>query len=162
MFEQELTLFKFNLHYLRMLTADLNESDLGVAPFEGANPPVWILGHLAVSTDYAARLLGLDGTCLRPWQKQFSPGTKPADLKPPLPTKSELLAAIEDVHRRVSEAAGGASAEAMNKPHNLELLKSTVLTTNGDVVAHLMTTHIAFHLAQLSACRRKAGKGPLV
>ena len=162
MFERELTLYEFNLNYLRMLMADLAESDLGMAPFEGGNPPVWILGHLATATDYAARLLGLEATCPRRWQKQFAPGTKPADLKPPLPTKSELLAAIEEVHRRVSQAAQSASAEAMNKPHDLELLKPTVLTTNGDVVAHLMTTHIAFHLAQLSACRRKSGKGPLV
>jgi hypothetical protein len=29
-------------------------------------------------------------------------------------------------------------------------------------MAHLMTTHMSFHLAQLSACRRAAGKGPIV
>ncbi|MEX0676698.1 MAG: DinB family protein [Pirellulales bacterium] len=162
MFERELTLYKFNLNYLRLLAADVAESNLGAVPFEGANPPVWILGHLAMATDFAARLLGLEPACPREWHKQFAPGSKPSELKPPWPTKSELLAAIENGHRRVSEAAPGASADAMNKLHNVELLKPTNLTTNGDVLAHLMTTHIAFHLAQLSACRRKAGKGPIV
>jgi DinB superfamily len=161
-FERELTLYKFNLNYLRLLTADLAESDMEAAAFEGANPPVWILGHLAVCTDYAARQLGLEPACPREWHKQFAPGTKPSDLQPALPTKAELMAAIENGHRRASQAAPGASAEAMSQPHTVELLTPTNLKTNGDVLAHLMTTHIAFHLAQLSACRRRAGKGPIV
>jgi hypothetical protein len=161
-FERELTLYKFNLNYLRMLTADFGESNLGVAPFAGANPPVWILGHLAVATDFAAKMLGLDAVCPKKWHVMFAPGSKPSELKPPLPTKTELLAAIESGHRRVSDAAPKASSDAMDKPHSIELLKTTVLTTVGDVVAHLMCTHESMHIAQLSACRRKAGKGPIV
>lgn len=162
MFERELTLYKFNLNYLRLLTSDIAESEMGATPFAGANPPVWILGHLATATDYAARLLGLERACPREWHVKFAPGTKPSDLQPPLPTKAELLTAIENGHRRVSEAAPGATPEAMSQPHAIELLKPTNLKTNGDVLAHLMCTHIAFHLAQLSACRRNSGKGPIV
>ncbi len=55
-----------------------------------------------------------------------------------------------------------ASAEVLDKPHEVELLKTTNLKTNGDVLAHLMCTHLAFHVAQLSACRRHAGQGPVV
>ncbi len=50
----------------------------------------------------------------------------------------------------------------MEQPHAVEILKPTNLKTNGDVLAHLMCTHMAFHIAQLSACRRKSGKGPIV
>ncbi len=161
MFERELTLYQFNLNYLKMLVADLAE-DLSGAPFEGGNPPVWILGHLAICTDYAARMLGEKPVCPREWHKQFAPGTKPLDLVPPLPTKSELVAAIENGHRRVAAAMPNASADVLNQPHAVELLKPTVLKTNGDVLAHLMCTHPAFHLAQLSACRRRQGKPPVV
>ncbi len=162
MFERELTLYKFTLNHLKLLAADLDEESLSTPPFEGANPPVWILGHLALGTDYAAMLLGLNRACSKAWHKQFGPGTNPAALEGPLPTKSELVAAIENGCRRVAEAAPGASTERMNQPHAVELLKQTVLKTNGDVLAHLMTTHQSFHLAQLSACRRKSGKGPLI
>jgi len=162
MFERELTLYKFNLNYLNLLAADIDEAGWAMAPFPGANPPVWIMGHLAVATDYAARLLGLDRVCPREWHVQFAPGTKPENLKPPLPKKEELLTAIENGHRRVSEAASKASIEAMRQPHAIELLKPTVLKSVGDVLAHLMCTHPSFHLAQLSACRRKTGKGPVV
>jgi hypothetical protein len=37
-FERELTLYKFNLNYLRLLAADLDESKMGVAPFPGIWP----------------------------------------------------------------------------------------------------------------------------
>ncbi len=105
MLERELTLYKFNLNYLRRLLADIAEADMTATPFAGANPPVWILGHLAVATDYAGRMLGLERACPRDWHAKFSPGSKPADLQAPLPTKAELLAAIENGHRRVADAA---------------------------------------------------------
>ncbi len=162
MFERELTLYNFTLGHLRILAADIDESAMGVAPFEGANPPVWILGHLAVCTDFAGRSLGLEPACSPQWHTQFAPGTKPSDLKPPLPTKSELLDALLSGARRVSEAAPNASTEALSKPHGIDILQKTNLVTVGDALAHLMTTHQAFHVAQLSACRRKAGKPPIV
>ena len=162
MFERELTLYKFTLGHLKLVATDLDESAMGTAPFEGGNPPVWILGHLAVATDYAGRILGLEPTCPPAWHKQFGPGSKPSELKAPLPSKIELLSAIENGYRRVVEATASASSEALNKSHSIEILKQTNLKTNGDVLAHLMSTHQAFHVAQLSACRRKAGKAPIV
>jgi hypothetical protein len=160
--ERELTLYKFNLNYLKLLAADIAESEMSVTPFAGANPPLWILGHLAVATDYAGKMLGLERACPRDWHVKFAPGSKPADLQAPLPSKSDLMAAIENGHRRVAEAAPGASRDVLDKPHEVELLKPTNLKTNGDVLAHLMCTHIAFHLAQLSACRRHSGKSAFV
>ena len=56
MLERELTLYKFNHNYLKMLAADISESDMRLAPFEGANPPVWILGHLAICNDFCANV----------------------------------------------------------------------------------------------------------
>src|SRR6187401_1594139 len=137
MFERERTLYKFNLNYLRLLAADLDDSQMGVSPFPGANPPIWILGHLAVATDYAGKMLGLETVCPRRWHVQFAPGSKPCDVKEPYPSKAELMAAIENGHSRVSEASTAATEEAMNQPHAVELLKPTVLKTTGDVLSHL-------------------------
>jgi len=53
MFERELTLYKFTLGHLKLVANDLDESAMNTPPFEGGNPPVWILGHLAVATDFA-------------------------------------------------------------------------------------------------------------
>jgi hypothetical protein len=45
----------------------------------------------------------------------------------------------------------------MNERHKVPILRHTPLVTWSDVVAHLLTTHAAFHISQLSACRRQAG-----
>jgi hypothetical protein len=107
-------------------------------------------------------MLGLKRACPREWHAQFAPGTKPADLKAPLPTKEELVGAIEAGYTRIAEAAPSASAEVLDQPHQVELLAPTVLKTNGDVLGHLLCTHFSFHLAQLSGCRRAGGKAPIV
>ena len=162
MFERELTLYKFGLNYIKMLAADLDDSQLAMVPFDGANPPVWILGHLAVCTDYAGRFVGLERVCPRDWHVKFAPGSKPAELVAPLPNKADLMTALEQGCHRVIEAMPRVNAEMLDQPHSVEILKPTVLKTNGDVLAHLLTTHPMFHIAQLSACRRKTGKGPIV
>ena len=92
---------------------------------------------------------GASTVCPRRWHVQFAPGSKPSDVKEPYPSKAELVTAIENGHRRVAEAAASATEEAMNQPHSVELLKPIVLKTTGDVLAHLMCTHAAFHTAQL-------------
>ncbi len=162
MLDQLPALHEFQLRYIQMLAADLDDDDLGVAPFSGANPAVWILGHLAVATDYAARMLGQKPECPREWHKYFAPGSNPAEVPLPYPTKAELLAAIENGHRRCAAALAAVDKEMLNQPHSVELLKPTALKTNADVLCHLMATHPAFHVSQLSACRRKKGKGPVV
>jgi hypothetical protein len=162
MFETQLTLYKFNLNYLRMLAADFAEEDLGRPPYPGGNPPIWILGHLAVATDYAGKMLGLRPACPREWHAQFAPGTSPAAIKTPYPTKADLVGAIENGHRRVAEALAAADAEALAQPHQVEILRQTILKTNAEVLSHLMCTHESFHIAQLSTCRRASGKPHVV
>ncbi len=157
-----LTLYDFQLGYIKQLVKDLEDADLNVPPFPGANPPVWILGHLAVCTDYAARLLGERPACPKEWHRQFAPGTNPSDIAQPYPSLVELVTAIEAGHRRVAAALPNADQAALDQPHAIELLKRSNLKTNRDVLAHLITTHPSFHVAQLSACRRKKGHGPVV
>jgi hypothetical protein len=80
----------------------------------------------------------------------------------PYPTKAELMTAIENGCRRCVAALATADTEMLNQPHAVELLKRSNLKTNADVLCHLMATHAAFHVAQLSACRRGKGKRPLI
>jgi hypothetical protein len=158
MFDREITLYAFALNYCRMLTADLDEAKLLAPPVPGVHSPAWILGHLAISTDYAASLLGLPRVCPASWFKAFGPGSAADSVPSPAPTKAELMSVIESGQARVAAAAKTADPAAMAKPHalNMELLKRA-LPTNGDLLAHLLTTHPATHLGQLSLCRRLMG-----
>lgn len=162
MFEIETKLYRFMSKYCHSLVADIDDAQLAEQPYPGANPPGWILGHLAICTDFAVQLLGGRIACPKEWHRMFSPGTTPPQDRAAYPSKAELVEAYERGHERVIEAVGGASEEALNAPHSVEILRGTPLETVRDVIAHLMTTHEATHLGQLSAWRRQLGFGAIL
>ena len=75
MFEQERKLFQFNTEYLRQLLQGLEEERLWRAPATGVHPAGWILGHLAITMDYAIGLLGGSKVCPSLWGGLFGPRT---------------------------------------------------------------------------------------
>ena len=158
MFEYEIKLYAFVLDYCHKLAEGIEENDMAHQPLAGINPPVWVLGHLAICTDYAAMLLGLSKDCPEEWHRRFGPGSTPPRSDEPRPKKDKLLYAIDRGHERVSHAAERATPERMRETHAVDLafLRES-LTTVGELVAHLMTTHPAFHLGQLSTWRRANG-----
>lgn len=161
MLEQTCKLSRFNLWLMEALTADIQETEMTLQPAPDVNPPVWILGHLAVATDYAAKALGGERKCPREWHAEFGPGSAAAPQKT-RPTKAELLTAIREGHERLATLASQATADHLARPHEVELLKATPLKTIGDLVAHLMSTHESQHLGQLSMWCRLTGRKPLV
>lgn len=156
MLERERKLYAFVLKYCRLLTADLSDEQMTIQPMPETNHPAWILGHLAIATDSAARLLGERPACPPEWRTKFGPGSVVVTDRGAYPDKAELLAAIEAGHARVAEVAATVSDERLARPHGLPILKEE-LPTVGDLLAHLMTTHPATHLGQLSAWRRMLG-----
>ena len=160
MFEREITLYAFNLAHLQRVAADLAEDSLDEQPAPGLKPPRWVLGHLAIATDLGLRCLGVAEYCPREWHEAFGPGS-PLGAPGPRPSKAELVAAIEAGHGYLTAALPNADPEHLAGRHKVAILRSTPLVTWGDVVGHLMTNHAAFHISQLSACRRQAGHAPL-
>lgn len=155
MFERERTLYAFVLQYSQMLTNDIEDEQLADLPAAGANHPAWILGHLAICTDYAAKLVGLPRACPVEWHKMFGPGSKAIADRAAYPRKSELLKALADGHERVTAGVAKADPEAMRQPQSLIFQEH--FPTVADMIAHLMTTHPCVHLGQLSAWRRFHG-----
>ncbi len=162
MLELETRLYRFNLNYLKLLAADFDEAHWHETPIAGGNSPLWILGHLTVATDYALRTLGEKSRCPKEWHRAFGPGSDPLAIPTPYPAKADLLAALETGHLEVISAAQRADPARMAQPHNLEILRGSGIDTLEEMTAHLMTTHEAMHLGQLSLLRRKTGKRYLV
>jgi hypothetical protein len=73
------------------------------------------------------------------------------------------MLAIKNGHERVSHAAEKVTAARLAERHPVDLafLRDS-LPTVGDLLAHLMTTHPAAHLGQLSAWRRACGKSEVL
>jgi hypothetical protein len=161
MFERESTLYAFQLGLCKLLSKDLDDTKLAYQPTPGTNHPAWILGHLAVATDYALRTLGEQPACPEDWHKKFGIGSTVVPERSAYPSKAELLSAIESGHERVTRALQTVSEERLQRPNKFEFLKAA-LPTLGDLIGHLMTTHVGFHLGQLSMWRRQMGFKPII
>jgi uncharacterized damage-inducible protein DinB len=157
MFDRELTLYAFNLTYCKLLVADVPDEQFAEQPAEGFNHPAWVLGHLAAVSDFGLQILGRKFALPAEWHQLFDPGTVPSPERALYPPKAELLAAYEAGHHRLAEAvAAGADPDRLARPNPVRQLRP-VLPTLGDFLAHLLTTHEATHIGQLSAWRRQLG-----
>lgn len=158
MFQRESRLYTFMHSYCHSLADGIPEDQMTTQPAANVNHPAWILGHLAVATDYALQCLGEPGVCPREWHTTFAPGSKPLADRAAYPSRAELLTVLDAGYARVIEAARNPDLQRMQQSHTVpfDFLKQYVPTV-GDLLAHLMTTHLAAHLGQLSMWRRLMG-----
>lgn len=154
------TLYKFNHDYCERLLSDIAEKEMLQQPSEGVNPPAWLLGHLALCTDYALGIVGEELKLPRTWSVFFGPGSKPQPGERTWPTRQELWDAYSKGHELVDQASHNIDPELLSKPNPVEFLTAS-MPTAGDLLAHLMTTHECFHLGHLSNWRRQMGRAPL-
>jgi uncharacterized damage-inducible protein DinB len=156
-FESESTLNSFLLGYLKNQVADLEESQLDLTPVSGFHSVRWILCHLAIAADMGVVLLGGEKQCPSAWHVAYGPGSSGVTHDKIKPTKGELLAKIDELNATLCSLANSADEAFLRQPHQLHLLKATPLQTQGDLISHLLTTHFATHIGQLSALRRQMG-----
>jgi hypothetical protein len=158
MFERERKLNEVMVGFCKLLMKDIDDAKLADAPATGVNHPAWILTHLAICTDYASQLLGGPVKCPKEWHQRCPPGSTLVSDRSVYASKEELLAALIAGHARVNEAVASTTEDALRQPHAVKLtfVKETFPTV-GELVAHLMTTHLGFHLGQLSTWRRMMG-----
>src|SRR5207245_1651975 len=109
MFERERKLYEIMLGYCKMLTNDVEDAKLADLPAPGVNHPAWILTHLAICTDYAAKLFGETAKCPKEWHQRCGPGSSLTSERSSYASKRELMAALEAGQARVSDAAAKAT-----------------------------------------------------
>lgn len=156
------TLYRFTLARVERLMADVPQEEMLRQPAGSGNPPAWLLGHLAIATDEALQLLGKPNRLPPDWHARFGPGSPPITDDGATPTRDELLAALREGYAAVLVALRDADPADLAGPNPLPFpfLQET-LPTKGDLLAHLLTTHAAEHVGQLSSWRRQTGRAPL-
>ncbi len=160
MFSNIITMNQFHLKIFDDVVADIPADRLYEKTPGNGHSPVWLLGHLALCGELGLQLLG--GQLTHPqWLAVFGPGT--ADDVPVSDdyARDILIQVIKTSYPQLSQAVADADQDTIHRPHELELLSGTAITTVGQLVSHLLSTHFAFHLAQLSAWRRAAGHAAL-
>ncbi len=160
MFETETKINLVLLWYCRMLVDDIADERMTEQPLPGVNHPAWVLGHLALTTDMAAGLLGVEKVLPGAWAPLFGPGSKVSASRTDYPSKEELLRAVEQGFERVRAQAAAATPEQLARPTTGPPMKEILFTVK-DGVALLMTGHLGVHLGQLSSWRRMIGLPPL-
>ncbi len=160
MFETETTLNEFMLQAFQGVVADIPAERVNERAPGNGHPPLWVLGHLATCAEMGIALLGGELEH-KNWAIAFGPGSSDDVQNPEKYSRDELVDAIVNGYPKLCEAARQAAPEPLAEPHGMELLANTPCQTRGDLLAHLLTSHLAFHVAQLSGWRRAAGHGPL-
>ena len=153
MFQREVALYEFLLNYGRNLTEDLSPEQYYEQPSQGLNHPAWVLGHLSFVAQFGVSLCGGETWLDESWNDNFGVGSTPQNTPEPYPSVAELLEGYEDGHARLTQAVQQADPTLLQKETEIETLRA-VFPTQDLLVAHILTSHEATHLGQLSAWRR--------
>jgi len=159
-FETESRLNQFLRDGLKQVVADIPADRINERALGNGHPPLGVLGPLAIGGRLGQQITG---TPLerKDWAIAFGPGSSDDVRSPEKYSADEFLEVIEESYPVLSTSASQADPAMLQEPHGLPLLNDTAIVTKGDLIAHLLTSHFGFHLAQLSAWRRGAGFGPL-
>lgn len=160
MYEQEIKLNQFVMDSFSKVMADIPADRINERPAGNGHPPLWVLGHLAICVELGHLMLGTPIKTTE-WMPVFGPGSSDTIENPEAYDAADLINKVKEGYAGLCTAAAGADAEALAAPNEIDLLEGSVLVTRGDLLSHLLTTHFAFHVAQLSAWRRAAGHAPL-
>lgn len=161
MFENERRVCEFMLGYLQHIVAEIPDDRFFEAAGAGANSPAWICGHLAVVADMGLTLLGKSRQGADDWYAAFGPRVAPNSFPAARPSRKALIDSAVNWTREAANAAGEADPTFCWKDHELDLLRGTPIRSNGDLITHLLTSHLGAHIGQLSMVRRAAGKPAL-
>lgn len=159
MIEHVINLYKFNLNVANRLVQDLTPQQMVQQPSGVVNHPAWSLGHLAMTANNLAVLLGLKSQVPEGWNQIFSIGGIPSGDLSLYPSKEELISILTAQHERNSAAVFKADPAWFSTPHPNEQRRK-VFPTVGDMVVMLMTSHEMNHLGQISVWRRAMGLQP--
>ncbi len=152
---------QFQLAGFQKIAADIPDAALYQPGAGHAHPPVWVMGHLALTGEMGNQFFG--GAITHPeWMPLFAPGSTGEVPEDPALNKQALFDAVTEAYTQLQKfALENATPELLSKPHGIGLFDGSPIKNVGDAVTLLLTNHFGFHLAQLSSCRREAGFGPL-
>ena len=148
-----------NSEYCKRLIGDIPDELMAEQPFPGMNHAAWVLGHLTFVADSMIRVFDLPHEMPKEWNELFNVSSKPLADRARYPSKDALVAAYDKAYARITETVKNASAESLDREFPNPKLRSQ-LPTVGVAMVHVLTSHHALHLGQLSAWRRAIGLPP--
>lgn len=158
MLDDILALFAASLKDVEDAVRDVPDARWAEQPSGVRNHPAWTVGHLVVSADYVAHLLGEPASgAPEAYGGMFRPGTTPSAERGKYPSREELLGHLRSAHASAERAARAKLAAMGSRPAPEEL--RAFAPTLGRIVTFLLAAHEPYHVGQLMVWRRAAGLG---
>jgi len=147
--------------YAERLVADLSDEEMVAQPVSGVvmNHPAWVLSHLSIYGPVLARMLRGD-SFEDPASHEFGRDSEPLDDVAVYGSKATILDRFRENYDEAAAAARRADLAVFERDTPLERWQSRIPTL-AHLSVHLLNSHVALHLGQISAWRR-AGKRPPV
>jgi hypothetical protein len=158
--ESELRLNEFMRSTLRSMMDTVPEAEFYELPVGGGNSPGWILGHLVLVNRFGLSLLGGDSPDSE-LLRRFGPGSSPEAAAENGPGKRELLAAEDESAKALRQGVLQATSEQLSAPQQSPFLNEQFPRV-GDMLSHILVSHLSMHVGQLSAWRRARGMPPIL
>ena len=146
------------LSQLDRAAADLDDNHVALQPMPGTKTAGWLLGHLAVTGDFALKLCGHKPLCPPEWRSLFNPGTHPSSDPAVYPPIVALRDSAHAVYARLCEVAPDADPALLMLENPYTPARAS-FSTAGDFVGYMISGHLGYHLGQLVAWRAAAGLG---
>ncbi|MDP6112278.1 MAG: DinB family protein [Planctomycetota bacterium] len=156
MLSEILHTYTLNLRHLRRLVADLDDAEMVTQTGSAPNHAAWIIGHLIHSCEAMCGEIGVDPWLTEDWRGLFGTGSTPLGNADSYPSKGSLLTALDDAYSRLSDALSELGESGMLAPlPDMQYRKS--LPTIGHALVHILASHTALHVGQLTVWRKAIG-----
>lgn len=157
--ESSIAQCRYLLSVADQVLADLDDSHLALEPHVGLKTAGWLIGHLAVTGDFARRLCGRSPICPPGWRPLFNPGSHPPEHQNLYPPMMSLREAFRSVYIDLCDSALGTDDELLAKENPYAPARAA-FPTAGEFVRYLVTGHLGYHLGQLTVWRAAAAQKP--
>ena len=145
-----------NMRLLWRMTEPIPEEEMANQPEGLPNHPAWLLGHLSHSLEAIGGELGV-GPWLDPaWTELFATGSTPQRDRAAYPAKSALLESLESGAEKIFGRLDEMSDDDCSAPLPDARYRDT-FPTIGHAVVHILGSHFALHMGQLSCWLRVMG-----
>lgn len=156
MIPEMLNSYALTLEYLRWMVADLDERQMVCQPKGIVNHPAWTMGHLVYSDQAIGGEIGLAPWLPSDWEKRFGTGSTPVADPTAYPGKTSLLETLKDGQQRLTQRLKAMGEVAMAEPLPDVRYRDRIPTV-GHAVLHILTSHTAMHVGQITVWRRAMG-----
>ncbi len=145
--------FRLDLATLRELIEPIPDSDMAVQPPGLNKHAAWTLGHLTHSMRAIGEELGIPNWLPADWGDRFGQGSTPSPTRDHYPSKSELAETFDDAASRIvarleDMTPSEFDADLPDARHRERY------PTIGHAAVHILASHFALHMGQLSCWRR--------